>query len=149
MKIDRGLDHQAVARRSKIRQANGTVMLELLVTTFLVGSVAISIFLALAYGYKITVAVNREQLVGQIAASEMEKIRTNGFANLTVPYNGPLLSNPPRLNLLPNAEASTQINLYLNNPALKEITVTVSWTEQGKNGSKSFTTLVSEQGLSS
>lgn len=126
----------------------GTVLLELVVATFLVGSVTITLYLALIYGQLAPIKANHYARAGQLASQQIEILRSTAFANLTVPYNGPFIGGTDSIAELPSATANLVIS-YDDSPtnSIKKAVATVSWLDRGTTRNVSYSTFIVNNGL--
>lgn len=84
-----------------------------------------------------------EDLANHIAVSEMEDLRSGGYAG--VPVSGSFSHS--LLNQLPSGSASLTSSDY--NSDTKQVTVTVTWQEPGNTAAHnvSYTTLINKYGI--
>lgn len=78
-----------------------------------------------------------------LAETTMENIRSTSFDNLTVNAN----PTPVSTNLLAGGQVKTYIELYQNNPKIKQVTVKVYWSNRPEAQAITLTTLVTAGGL--
>ncbi len=128
-------------------QRSGSIILELLVAIFLIGTVSISLILALIYSQKSNVYNSHRQVASRLATQEIETVRSLGYTALTTPYNGNFLSGTTTT-VLPSGSGNLQVS-YFNSPTntLKKAVARVSWVEAGHTRSESYTILVGKDGL--
>lgn len=134
--------------QSKIRSRRGTVLLEILMATAMVGVTAIVLLEALIYSQHVSIRANRYARASQIASQEMEIIRATPFANLTVPYNNVFIGTPDSVSELPQGSNNLTLS-YHDSPTnkIKKAIVSVSWKEGAKTETISFTSLIIDKGL--
>lgn len=130
-----------------MRQRRGVIILELLMATALIGVTVIAIYLALIYGRTSLIRANHQTVASQFASQELERLRSLTYDQITVPYNGPLLSGVTIADQLPEGSGSLTINEVANVNSLKEAVVTITWTERGQSRTVSQTSLFSANGL--
>lgn len=90
-----------------------------------------------------------ETKVREVAAKKIEDIRLSGFDNLA---NGTTAISDPRLNSLQSVSASTvvadcSVAVCANGEEAKQVTVTISWSEQNNPKIFQLVTLVAKDGL--
>jgi hypothetical protein len=131
-----------------INRKGAAELLELLFVTLLLGSVGIAMYFTLVFGEKAGLRARHYARASQIAAQEMETVRSTSFANLTTPYNGAFIGNAQLATELPSGTTNLTTSYY-NSPTntIKRAVVTVSWNENGQPRSVVYTTLVAEQGV--
>jgi len=92
---------------------------------------------------------NHQSTAVEIAAKEIEEKRTISYVNLTP---GETSINDERINLLPDGVGKTTIldcdsEICSNGENAKQIVVSISWKEFGKDQNVSLHTLIGEGGL--
>lgn len=131
----------------------GTVMIELLVVTVMLGVTATALYLAIIHGYHALTQSSIRARANAVANLEIEQLRSRSFDSLPAPYQGVLLStagsNPINLaQQLPDGSASLAIQ-YHNPPdnTIKQATVTVNWRDDQRNQQLIYTTLIGQSGI--
>lgn len=134
--------------RHSCSKRQGTVVLEILVVTFLTGVIVLAIYGALIYGYSASIVANHYAIAGQIAGQEIEAIRATGWNDLSTPYAGSLLFAQDPAGQLPFGSGNRTVS-YADSPtnSIKQATVTVGWSYKGKQRTVVYTTYVVEGGL--
>ncbi len=127
------------------RYRNGTILIELVVCTFLVGITAVALFSALIIGAKLNQRARHYTRANEIAAQAIEIVRGTPYATLTTPYSGTFLGNVDPVTELPSGSGSLVIS-YNNSPTntVKRAVVTVGWVEKGNPVSIVYATLISQ-----
>lgn len=123
----------------------GTMLIELVVCTFLVGITAVALFSALLVGAKFNERARHYTRANEIAAQAIEVVRGTPFASLTTPYSGAFLGNVDPVTELPSGTGSLVIS-YNNSPTntVKKAIVTVNWVEKGQPVNIVYATLISQ-----
>lgn len=123
-------------------------LLELLFVTLLLGSVGIAMYLTLVFGENAGRRARHYARASQIAAQEMEIVRSTAFTDLTTPYNGTFIGNAEPATELPSGTTNLATTYY-DGPTntIKQAVATVTWNENGQPRSVSYTTLVVDQGV--
>ncbi len=126
----------------------GSVLIELIVCIGLFGTVTIAIYLSLIYGLKINQRSHRYHRASQIAAQEMEILRSTAYSSLAAPYSGSFIGTTDALTELPNGTGTLTIS-YDNSPTntIKKATVVVSWEENSRLQAINYSTLIVSQGI--
>lgn len=133
----------------EVQSRSGSIMLELVVVTALIGTTALSIVGSLLYGQSANARANNFAEASYIAGQEMEIIRTTAYADLTVPYDGDFLGRPDDpASKLPSGSGNLVMS-YFDDPTntIKQAVITVSWVEHGQNRSLEYTTLMTSGGI--
>ncbi|MBI4038189.1 hypothetical protein HY387_00850 [Candidatus Daviesbacteria bacterium] len=128
--------------------SRGVSLIEILLVTVLVG------FLVLLIGnlpnsINLIGKANHQSLAREIATKQIEDKRAISFVNLA---NGETVITDSRINLLPSGSGSVLVEdcnplICTQGENTKQITVKVSWKNEGKNQEISLKTLISEGGL--
>jgi hypothetical protein len=126
----------------------GTVMIELVVATVLIGITTVALFEALIYSQHVSIRANRLARASQIANQEMEIVRATAYASLTVPYNGAFIGTTDSVSELPSGTSNLTIS-YQDAPtnSVKQAVITVTWRERTKTETVRYTTYVVNNGL--
>lgn len=95
-------------------------------------------------GFSKTRAVNLEATASQIANREIENLKNTTFPSL--PGSGSI-SDPDLTKLSPDATATRTVVNYQGDTDIKQITITVSWTEEGVAKQIEMVTLLYEYGV--
>lgn len=85
---------------------------------------------------------NRELIVRQIVAEQIEDIRSKGFDNLS---DGVVAITDPRLASFPQKTATITVSPAAT--GLKQVDIAINWVENGKTKSFLTSTLVAKGGL--
>lgn len=126
----------------------GTVMIELIMATFLIGITTIVLFEALIYSQHLSIRANRYARASQIANQEMEIIRATAYSGLVVPYNGSFIGTTDSVSELPGGTANLTLS-YDDAPTntIKKAIITITWLEGSKTETVQYSTLVVNNGL--
>lgn len=95
-------------------------------------------------GLSKTRGVNLEATASQIASREIENLKNTPFTSL--PSSGAIL-DPDREKLSSDATATRTVANYQGNTNIKQITITVDWTEKGVSKQIAMVTLIYEYGI--
>lgn len=125
---------------------SGFSLVEVLVFLFLV-SVMATTLLASAGNYAKTRGVNSEGIAAKIASCDIEQLRNTNFSSLsngTVDVPSPCNQD---LSKLTQASAQRTITSYQSDPAIKQVIVSVDWTQSAIAQNVKLETLIGEYGL--
>lgn len=111
------------------------MLLALAMATILINSLS---------GFSKTRAVNLEATASQITNREIENLKNTSFSSL--PASG-AISDSDLAKLSPDAAATRSVTNYQGNTNIKQITITVSWTEEGVAKQIEMVTLLYEYGV--
>lgn len=140
---------QLTRRHSPFRHSpyKGTVIIELIIVTAMIGTTAIAILLSLFYGQKAADRGRHQARASQIASQEIEIIRSTDFDNLTIPYDGAFIGNPDAASELPSGVDNLVISNFDASHDIYQAKAKVSWQENSGTQSVEYTTLVVNNGL--
>jgi prepilin-type N-terminal cleavage/methylation domain-containing protein len=130
-----------VSNKQKIKQ-HGFTVIEVLITLFVIAA-SLMIFQASSR----TIILNRQseyrEIALRIADKKLQSIRTTPFAN--IPTSGSF--SDPALSNLPDAQAS--LTVANTSDSLKDVTVTVTWTNPSANKTESINlqTIIMQGGI--
>jgi prepilin-type N-terminal cleavage/methylation domain-containing protein len=117
----------------------GFTLIEVVIAIFLVGLLAV-LTANILTATPLATHAKEEQTALAIASNRMEALRAGGYAAL--PASGPF--SDASLANLPGGSGEVTVSTYNSNT--KEVTVTVSWNEDGTPHDVVLTTLVTEIG---
>lgn len=120
--------------------ARGFTLIEILVSIFILGAIAI-IYLTAINTITLTREIRQKDIALRVIDKEIESLRAGGYAGLgsSGSFSDALLSD------LPNSSASTTISSY--NANIKQVDVSVGWQEVGlPSRYLSATTLIVDNG---
>ena len=120
----------------------GFSLIEIVLALFLVLAL-ISILLTASATYTHSRRSNLQSIATKIASREIENLRDTAFGNL--PGTGTLTD--PDLSKLPSSNANRNVANYDPDGKIKQITITIDWTEKGLTKQIVMETLISEYGL--
>ncbi len=128
--------------RSHNKKQKGFSIIEVVVSLFILG-VVLLVYAAANNTLILNRIAKHQQLAYRIAANKMESLRSAGYISLpaTSTFTDPLFTN------LPTASGNIEVTVY--DTKTKEVTVTVTWREQGTAVDKrsTVTTLITQGGL--
>lgn len=127
----------------------GFSLVEVLLVVMMVGFIAMMIF-NLPQSLRLTGASSHETLAKEIASQQIERLRSRTYENLG--GNGTMPISDPRLDKLIGGVGSVTVadcpgSVCVNNEEIKQITVEVSWQDEGKTNSVKYDTLIARGGL--
>lgn len=120
----------------------GFTLVEVLVF-LLIAVVFASTLISSASNFVKTRGVNSETIATKIASHEIESLRDTNFASL--PPSGSI--SDQELTKLPGSSATRTINDYQSNQDIKQVVVSVSWTENEVPRNVTLETLITQNGL--
>lgn len=123
-------------------------LIELLFVTALLGTVGVAIYTTMLFGQQTNLRTEHYTKASQLAADQIELIRSSAYAAINTPYTGSFLGPATTIDQLPNGSAELTVS-YLNSPtnSLKKVVATVQWVEHKKLQSVRYTTLIVDQGI--
>ncbi len=131
-----------------MRKKNGFSLVEVIIGVFIVGLIVL-VIANIPNAINLVTSSQDDSLVREVAAKKMEDIRLQGYENL---INGTTAINDSRLSSLDGSSGHTvvsscSVNICPTNEALKEVRITISWSENGEPKTYQLVTLVGEDGL--
>ena len=123
------------------RRSSGSILIDVMFGTVVIGIVVTSLFLALALANRIALRTKHIAIAKGVAESEVEEIRREEFGSLTIgTTNEPVAT-------LPDGEKDVT-TAYFDPPDNKviQVTVTITWRERQATESFNLTTLATEGG---
>jgi hypothetical protein len=132
-----------------LTQRKGAVeLIELLFVTVLLSSIGLAMYFTLLFSQQTNIRVKHYAQASQIAATQVEALRSTAYASITAPYNG-TFTNGATATDLPSGSTNLVVS-YQNSPTntIKRVVATVSWQENNKPRNISYTTLIVDQGVS-
>jgi four helix bundle protein len=131
-----------------LKKQKGSILLELILTLGSVAVVTLALVLAMLSGTQLGLRAERQAIASQLAHQQLEILRGRPVTSLVNQTDGALIGSPtPSLTNLPQGAASLTIRDWQNDPALKEVTVTVSFQEGTRRVQLVFATLMGAGGL--
>lgn len=125
----------------------GFSLIETIVGVFIVGLIVIVIG-NIPNAINLVTSSQSDSVVREIAAKRMEDVRLAGYANLV---NGTTVINDSRIASLENASGFTVISncavSMCGNAPVKEVKITINWSEKSEPKTYQLVTLVAEDGL--
>lgn len=119
----------------------GSLLIELLFATALLGTVIIGIYLSFTLAIKMNARSKNWAIANNHLSQRIEEVRSTDFANLNSLVGTQTLSD------LNNGELKTSLEDYQSNTNIKKMTARLSWTEQGKTRTIEAETLAVRGGL--
>lgn len=131
-----------------MRIQKGFSLVEIIIGIFIVGLIVIVIG-NLPNAINLVTSSQADSTVREIAAKKMEDVRLSGYDSLV---NGTTPINDSRLNSFSNASGFTVITncsdaVCKSNEVMKEVKITISWSENGEPKTYQLVTLVGKDGL--
>ncbi len=131
-----------------LHSSSGFSLIELVISISIIGVIAVVIG-NIPNAINLVTSSQSESKVREVAAKRIEDIRLSGYDSLA---NGTTTINDPRLNELNNVIASTVITdcpveVCPNGELIKQVRLTVSWSESGEPKTYQLVTLVAKEGL--
>ncbi len=143
MPMYRSVRHQQRAHQGAHRSAS--TLIELVVVIGLLSAVGLGMYANLLFGQKLSLRSHHLTRASQVAAQELEVLRTMDFSTISAPYSGTFIGSTDSLSELDTPTKTLQVTQV--NANLKQAVVTITWKEQKKSRSVSYTTYISKQGL--
>ena len=138
------------AKRYTLNASPGFSLIEMLLSVLVILAL-ISILFAAAGTFKHTLRSNNQTLATKIATRQIETLKKNGFDAL--PSLGSSFVSDSDLAKLPSGQEQQIVSVYPSNCApscsndIRQIKITVSWTEQGGTRNLILETVMSKNGL--
>lgn len=120
----------------------GFTLVEILIF-LLLAAVFATTLLSSAGNYAKTKGVNSETIATKIASREIEALRNTDFDSL--PQSGTI--SDPELSKLSSSSASRTISNYQSDLDIKQVIVSVFWTENNTPQNVTLETLITKNGL--
>jgi prepilin-type N-terminal cleavage/methylation domain-containing protein len=131
-----------------IKKQSGFSLVEVIIAIFLVGAI-ILVIANIPYAIRLITASQTESLVREAVAKKLEDLRLTGYDNLAT---GNTTFTDARLNKLSGILAATNVidcpvMICPSGEAAKQVTISVSWSENNSPKSFKIMTLISKGGL--
>ena len=131
------------------RKQIGFSLVELVIAVSLVG-VIVLIVGNIPNAIRLVTSSESESVVRQVAAKKIEDIRAAGYENL--PEQGTTAISDSRLSQLKSPSAfmvvdDCPVNICSSDEAVRQVTLTISWSEDGEPKTYQIVTLIGEDGL--
>lgn len=131
------------------QKQNGFSLVELVIAVSLVG-VIVLIVGNIPNAIRLVTSSQSESVVRQVAARKIEDIRAAGYESL--PEQGTTAISDTRLSQLKSSSAfmtvdDCPVNICPNGEAVRQVTLTISWSEDGEPKTYQLVTLIGEDGL--
>lgn len=122
--------------------SRGSVLIDVMFGTVLIGIVVTALFLAFALANRIALRTKHVAIAKGVAESEIEEIRRTDYGSLAIGT-----ATEP-VTTLPDGEKEVT-TIYFDPPANRiiQVTVTISWRERQTSESFTLTTLSTEGGV--
>lgn len=120
----------------------GFTLIEVLLSVFFFTAL-VTILLSASGTLLHTRAGNLQTLAAKIASKQIENLRNTAFASL--PGSGSFADSD--LSQLPQGTATRTITNYESDPDIKEVQITIAWTENGAPKQVQLMTLIYKNGL--
>jgi Tfp pilus assembly protein PilV len=121
---------------------SGFSLVEVIISLFFVFTIFMLLILEIN-ALSITKKQRFEYIASQVANNQMESLRATSFSNL--PASGTI--SDPLLSQIPSGAGSFSVLDYPNYNGMKEISVTITWSDGTSSKSFTITTLASAQGI--
>lgn len=126
----------------------GFSLVEIIIGIFIVGLIVLVVG-NIPNAINLVTSSQSDSKIREIAAKKMEDIRLLGYDSLA---NGTTPINDSRLDSLANSSAHTVIgdcpaSVCSGSEAIKEVKITISWSEKGEPKTYQLVTLVGKDGL--
>lgn len=130
------------------RRRSGTILLELIMVSAMIGVSVLAVYGALNYEQKMPIKAQHIGRASEIASQILENARQTGYDNLTTPATTTVYSSATPINNLPTGATATLTTSWYNTPTntIKQAVATVTWQENTQNKTVQYTTLVSQYG---
>lgn len=131
-----------------MREQKGFSLVEIIIGIFIVGLIVIVIG-NLPNAINLVTSSQYDSIVREVAAKKMEDVRLTGYDSLV---NGTTPINDSRLGSFSGASGFTvvsncQPSVCGANQLVKEVKITISWSEKGEPKTYQLVTLVGKDGL--
>lgn len=132
----------------KTTKSAGFSLVEIIIGVFIVGLIVVVIN-QIPNAINLVTSSQDDSKIREVAARKMEDIRLLGYDNLA---NGTTTINDSRLNELSNVSAFSVIsdcpaNVCTSGEQIKQVRITISWSENGGPKTYQLVTLVGKDGL--